>query len=297
MDAQLSPRRPTGQPGRGWNDGRVDEQRRAALFALPGVAYAAAFVVMPLMWVLFRSVSDPSVATYAQVARTPEHVRELGTTIRLALLTTTVSLVLGYPYAYAMARVGWAMRRVLAALITLPFWTSVLVRTYAWTILLQDSGLVNSVLRQTTMVDDPVPLMRNTFGVVVGLTHIVLPFVVLPVYATLRQIDPDLVDAAHGLGATDMSTFRRVVLPLSMPGVAAGGALAFLLAQGFYLTPALLGHPREETLAEAVVDLVTQRLAFGEGAALATVLLVLAVTVCWLAMLTVRLLLRRVGGR
>lgn len=298
MDAQLTrPRRRGGstrhdrRSARRWAVGH----HPAAVLMLPGLVFAAAFVVVPLGSVVLRSLTDPSPVNYLHIVRTPEHLRALVTTMRISVLTTTACILLGYPYAYAMSSAGRGLRYLLGALVTLPFWTSVLVRTYAWTVLLQDSGVINGVLRRAAVIDDPLPLMRNTFGVVVGLTHILLPFAVLPIYATLRRVDSDLLDAARGLGATGLATFRRVLLPLSMPGVVAAGVLVFLLAQGFYLTPALLGDAQQATLAETTVDLVAQRLAFGEGSALATVLLTLAAVGAGLGLWIVRSLYARLG--
>lgn len=252
-----------------------------ALLAIPGFLFLVVFFLVPLVRMGLRSLTDPSPANYRIFLESPIYLRVLWTTIRTSLIVTVVCLLIGYPYAYVMHHAGPKTRAALTVLVLVPFWSSLLVRTYAWTVLLQDSGVINSVLRDLGLIDEPLRLMRNTLGVTIGMSHILLPFMVLPIWATMRRIDPDLVPAAESLGAPPRAAFRKVFLPLSLPGVFAGCLLVFVLALGFYITPALLGSPQNAMFSELIVNMVSERLRFGVGSALAMTLL--AVTLVLLA--------------
>jgi ABC-type spermidine/putrescine transport system permease subunit I len=252
-----------------------------ALLAVPGLLFLALFFLLPILRMGARSVTDPSPANYRVFFESTVYVKVLWTTLRTSLVVTVVSLFLGYPYAYVMHHAKPRARAALIALVLVPFWSSLLVRTYAWTVLLQDTGVVNSLLKRLDLIDQPLALMRNTLGVTVGMSHILLPFMVLPIFATMRRIDVDLIPAAEGLGARPFAAFRRVFLPLSLPGVFAGCLLVFVLALGFYITPALLGNPRNAMFSELVVNMVSERLQFGVGSALAMTLLAVTLVLLW----------------
>jgi putative spermidine/putrescine transport system permease protein len=172
---------------------------------------------------------------------------------------------------------------VILVLVLVPFWSSVLVRTYAWLVLLQRTGLVNQLLTATGIVDAPLALVHNLAGTVVGMVHIMLPFVVLTLYGSLRQIPPELGRAAASLGASPGRAWRTVVLPLSLPGLLAGSAFVFVLSLGFYITPELLGGGRTvmvSMLVQRNIDLYFQ---FGAASAVAFVLLAMTLLVLWVA--------------
>ena len=247
---------------------------RWALLAVPGVGFLLVFFGYPLLELVLVSVRDPGPENYLIFAESPVYARVLATTFRTALVVTAICLLLGYPYAYMLHRSSRRTAAVLAALVLLPFWSSLLVRTYAWVVLLQDSGVINGLLTSLGLIGSPLPLIRNTLGVTLGMSQILLPFMVLPLWAAMRRIDWDLTRAAAGMGAGPFTAFRRVFLPLSLPGVYAGSLLVFVLALGFYITPAVLGSPRDALLSELVVNQVTRQLQFGVGSALGVVLLV-----------------------
>lgn len=261
---------------------------RWALLAVPGVLFLLAFFGYPLLQMAIRSFDDPSPANYKVFVDSPVYARTLGTTFKTAFIVTAVCLLLGYPYAYVMNQARARTAAVLGFLVLLPFWLSLLVRTYAWTVWLQDTGVINSVLQDLGLVDRPLGLIRNTLGVTIGMTHVLLPFMVLPLYAVMRRIDPELTPAAASLGASPFRAFRRVFLPLSLPGVLAGCLLVFVLALGFYITPALLGSPQNAMISELIVDQVSQQLQFGIGSAIGMVLLALTLVVLWLGTRFVR---------
>ena len=208
---------------------------------LPALLVTGVFFALPLLLMALRSLTDPSPINYITIVREPVYLRVLLSTIWMAGFVTFVCLLLGYPYAYLMHRVGGAGKWVLALIVLLPFWSSLLVRTYAWTILLRDTGPINWLLLQAGIVDGPIPLMGNAVGTSIGMTHVLLPFLVLPIFAAMRRFDPDLSLAASGLGARPVIVFWRVFFPMSLPGVLAGCLLTFVLAVGFYITPAILG--------------------------------------------------------
>jgi len=190
---------------------------------------------------------------------------------------TLICLLLGYPLAYWIATAPPATARKLMLLVLLPFWTSLLVRTTAWVVVLQSGGVVNSLLGWLGLVDPahPVELIHNRIGVLIAMTHILLPFMVLPIFSVMKSIPPNYMRAAASLGAPPLSAFLRVYLPLSLPGVSAGGLLVFILALGYYITPALVGGAQDQMLSYFIAYFASQVTNWGMAAALSATLLVL----------------------
>jgi putative spermidine/putrescine transport system permease protein len=247
----------------------------------PALAFLVVFFLYPLIDVLSLSVTEPEVGigNYREFADSRVFGRVLWNTLRLSALVTLCCVALGYPYAYLMARSGRRMRAVLLVAVLVPLWSSILVRTYAWTVLLQRNGVVNSLLTDLGLVDEPVTLLRNSTGLVIGMTHILLPFMVLPAYAVMRRVDLDLLVAAESLGARPARAFTAVFLPLSLPGVLAGALLVFVVSLGYYITPALLGGPGETMMGAMVVEQIQDVRDWGMGATLAVVLLVVTAAI------------------
>jgi putative spermidine/putrescine transport system permease protein len=264
-------------------------RNRWGWLALPAGAVLVLFFGVPLGDMALRSVTDPSPANYLVFAQSSVYGRTLWTTFQTAAVVTAACLLLGYPYAYAMHHAGGRGATVLAVLVLLPFWSSPLVRSFAWAALLEENGIINGLVMRLGITEAPLPLMRNTFGVTVGMSHILLPFMVLPLYAAMRRVDPDLVAAAQSLGARPGRAFRRVFLPLSLPGVLAGSLLVFVLSLGFFIVPAMLGSPRNAMFSELIVTEVTLLLKFGVGSAMAMVLLAITLGLLWLGSRAVRL--------
>jgi putative spermidine/putrescine transport system permease protein len=246
------------------------------MLAIPPALFLLAAFAYPLVTIVARSFTDPSVGfeNYKHFFSVDVYTRTLLRTLWMSAIVTATCVVVGYPYAYLMTIVSPMWRKLLIFFVLVPFWTSLLVRTYAWTVLLQDTGVINSALIHLGIVDEPVSLIRTTTGVVIGMSQILLPFLVLPLYANLRSIDPSLMRAAGNLGARPVVAFWRVYFPLSLPGVAAGALIVFIYALGFYITPALLGDASNAMLSELIVTQVSQLFNFGFGSAMATVLLV-----------------------
>lgn len=259
-------------PGRG---------NRWAWFVLPALVFLAVFFAFPLYEMLNRSFTEPDVGlqNYAAFFGTGVYVSVLVNTLRISFLVTAICILVAYPYAYIMAHASRRTAAVLLIALLVPFWSSILVRTYAWAVILQDTGLINSLLLGLGLVDEPVSLVRNLLGTVIGMVHILMPFMVLPVYAVMRGIDNNLVKAAANLGSSPLDAFRRVYLPLSLPGVFAGSLLVFVLSLGSYVTPAVLGNPDQAMLGQVIVNQVQSLLNWGLGAAMALILLVVTLLI------------------
>jgi putative spermidine/putrescine transport system permease protein len=256
----------------------VSRTRRAGrallLLALPAVIVLGVFFVVPAIRLAWLSVSTPElgIGNYTGLATDGVVVTVVLRTLGMAAVVTVLCVLCAYPYAYLMTIVGPRWRAVLTALVLLPFWTSLMARTFAWVVLLQDTGVVNALLAAVGL--GPTRLLGTTAGVSIAMAQVMLPFMVLPVYAAMRGIDRRLVDAAMGLGARPINAFLRVYLPLSLRGVAAGATLVMVLSLGFYVTPSLVGSPQQSMLAQLISVQVNQLLNFGAAGALAVTLLV-----------------------
>ncbi|MBT9289917.1 ABC transporter permease subunit [Prosthecodimorpha staleyi] len=214
-----------------------------------------------------------SLEHFRRIAEVPLYRSILATTLTISALTTVLCVVLSYPVAYLMATVGPRLRAVLVVVVLLPFWTSSLVRTTAWIVILQGNGILNKLLMGVGLTSEPVAFVYNLSGVLIGMTHVLMPFVVLPLYAALRSLDLSTVQAAEGLGAGPATVFVRVVLPLTAPGAVAGATIVFMNAIGFYITPALMGGPAQTMISQVIADNVNRELNWGFAAALSTMLL------------------------
>ena len=247
---------------------------------LPLITYLAAFYAYPVAAMMLRSIAEPgwTLENFRRVFENPVYVHVLWLTFRVGVIVTIAALLLGFPVAYMLARIDRAKSNLLMILVLLPFWTSILVRTYAWMVLLGRQGLVNQFLLAIGAIDAPVQLLNTTFAVYVAMVHILLPFMILPLYSVIRGVDGNLLRAAEGLGATPLGVFRQVMLPLALPGVSAGCLLVFILALGFFITPALVGGPRDLMIAVLIQQQV-ELFNWPFASALAVVLLAAALLV------------------
>ncbi len=265
---------------RGGERGGAAAWRRLLPLA-PALVFLALFFVYPLLRMIMLSFGAPEgpLANYRALVASPVYLTVLGLTFKTALGVTAVCVLLGVPTAYLLANVHGTTRAVLVVAVVLPFLTSILIRTYAWMALLGRHGVVNELLLALGVITAPLPLMHNLFGVYVGMVHVLLPFMVLPVYSVMAGIDPRLVRAAASLGATPRRALLTVYFPLALPGIASGALLVFLVALGFYITPALLGGPKQIMISNLIEVQVTELLNWGFGSALAFLLLLATVVV------------------
>ncbi len=245
------------------------------LLTLPAVAFMLLVVALPLGQMLLRSVFDPgfTLANLRKLVEVPAYGRVLLNSFRIAGIVTLLTLAAGYPFAYVLSRIGgWPARLMLIALV-LPLWTSDLVRTFAWVIILGREGPVNIGLQAIGLTSGPLPLLFNEFSTLVGAVHIMLPFMILPLYSVMRGIDGRLIRAALAMGATPLRAFVHIYLPLSMSGVIAGCLLVFVLATGLYITPEALGGTGQTMVAQMIDTLGRRTLNWGLAAAVALALL------------------------
>jgi putative spermidine/putrescine transport system permease protein len=251
-------------------------RRSTLLLGLPAFVFLVVFFLLPLFDVLRNSIIDPTPTfkNYADLFSTRVYAQVFFKTFQVALIVTLLCLALGYPTAYAISALKSKRQQNLALiLVIIPFWTSLLVRTYAWMVVLGRTGLVNSLLLTLGLIDQPLRLLYVRFSVLVGMTHILLPFMILSLNAVMQGIDRRLVSAASTLGATPIRAFLTVFLPMSMPGVAGGSLLVFIMALGFFVTPALLGGPSDIMISMLVETQARQLLDWGFASTLSTVLL------------------------
>ena len=253
------------------------------LILLPAVLMLVVLYVVPLFDVLLTSVTDPKpgLGNYALLLTSAPVHHALVTTLRISAVTTFLALVLGYAVAYAMRTATGRHQRLILFCVLLPFWISILVRSFAWLTLLRGEGPVNEALQAIGLIKEPLTLVRNETGVLIGMVHVLLPYAILTLYANMRGIDLGLVAAARSLGASRFEAFRRVFLPLSRPGLVGAGTLVFILALGFYITPALLGGGRVLMVAEYIAVQINDTLRWGLGTMLATTLMIAVLGALW----------------
>ena len=233
--------------------GREHSLMRAAVLGVPWL-WLSAFILLPFSIVVAISLSvatdaqppyvfGPVLDNYRLIVEDTLYLAALGNAIRIAATSSVVCLFIGYPMAYAIARAQPRWRGPLLALVILPFWTSFLIRIYAWMTLLRPTGLINQVLIDLGIIDAPLQLMNNAFAVHLGIIYAYLPFMILPLYASIERLDPTLLEAAADLGSRPWRRFLSVTLPLTLPGIVAGTLLVFVPAVGEFVIPELLGGP------------------------------------------------------
>jgi ABC-type spermidine/putrescine transport system permease subunit I len=258
-------------------------QRLLAALAIPALALLAVLFAYPVLRLIALSVEGGSLTWYAKALGESLYLEVFWITIRIAVIVTATTLVLSYPVAYFLATTTRLCAALGFSLVVLPLWTSILVRTYAWMVLLGRNGIVNKGLIALGVIDEPLALLHNELGVIIGMVHVLMPYMVLPIYAAMRRVDHDLLQAAEGLGAGTFRIFRRIFLPLSAQGIYAGCILVFVLSVGFFITPALLGGGRVIMIAVLIEQQVRDVLNWPFASALATVLLIATIAIYGLA--------------
>ena len=263
----------------------VARRARAGYWLLiaPAVLMLVALYLVPLGNVLVTSVTDPKpgLDNYGLLFTSASVQKTLVTTMRIASITTFCALLLGYVVAYAMRAATTPRQRIMLFCVLLPFWISVLVRSFAWLTLLRGEGPINALLVGSGVIDEPLALARNETGVLIGMVHIMLTYAIITLYANMRGIDVGLVAAARSLGASRFQAFRMVFLPLTLPGLIGAGTLVFILSLGFFVTPAILGGGKVLMIAEYVAVQINDTLRWGLGTMLATTLMLSVLGALW----------------
>jgi len=276
------------QPPMTSEDALAREERKEhtsmLLLLTPALVMVVVLLIMPLCWLAFQSVQTEegfSLANYIRIFQESIYWDTFALTFKISFLVTILSIVMGFPIAYAASRLQGFWANLILICVILPFWTSVLVRAYAWLVLLQRRGLVNQTLMDLGIIDQPLTLMHNTPGTVIGTLHVMLPFMVLPLYSVMKKIPQDLMQASESLGAKPFYTFRRVFLPMAAPGVMAGSILVFVICLGFFITPELLGGGRTILVSMLVQRNVELYHAWGAASAVGLVLLFVVFLIFW----------------
>ena len=252
------------------------------LLIAPALIVLTVFLVIPYLNIILMSFRTPgngvpygagwTIANYGKFLSDPFYLFQIANTLWIGVVTTFVCLVAGFPVAWQLARGSNRWRGLYYGIVLAPLLIGIVIRSYGWTILLGNNGVINRALIGAGLVDGPLPLMYNGLGIIIALTHVLLPFMILPISSALQGVDPSLEAAARSLGASRAIAFRRIVLPLALPGIQAGSMLVFVLAISAYVTPALIGGLRVKTMAVTVVDALIDTFQWPFGSALALAL-------------------------
>jgi spermidine/putrescine transport system permease protein len=303
VTASATPANPPRQAALGGTRGPLSDRFAGGVLLLPGVVWLVILFLVPLgiMAVISLgsvdpnghvSLAQPNLDNYGQAFR-PEYFPAFARSLYYAGAATLLSLAIGYPVAYWISRHGGRRKILLLILVMLPFWTSWLIRTYAWMIILRDNGIVNSLLLDAGVIDDPIPILNTDFAVILGMTYGFLPYAILPLFVSIDRLDESLVQAGRDLYASGRGAFLHVTLPLTTPGIVAAALLTFIPALGDFVTPDLLGGTDTTTIAKLVQVIFTSGRDWPYGSALG--FLLMAVTIAG-TLLALRSLRREVIG-
>jgi putative spermidine/putrescine transport system permease protein len=250
------------------------ESMTAGLLVAPALLYLLILFIIPIGYMLLLSVTEPAVslANYRRLFTVPLYTAVMLNTFKVSFIVTLACLALGYPLAYVMARRNDWVAVVFLVAVGMSFWTGFIVRTYAWLVILGNKGPISAFYAFAGWGRPP-QLLFTSFSSTLGMTHILLPYMVLALYGVMRKIDPSYLRAAESLGARPFAAFRHVFVPLSLPGVVNGCVLVFTICLGFYITPILLGTPRDMMISQLINQQIEDLLAWGFASAIATVLL------------------------
>jgi len=252
-----------------------------ALLLLPCMIWIVFFFLLPLALMCWRSLASEgfSLAAYAVLFSSPLYGKVMVTTLKMASIATVCALVLAYPIAYVLTVAGGKLRGLILLFVLIPYWVDIIVRSFSWLIMLGDNGLINKTLIELGLLREPLPLLYNMFSVLIAMVQIVLPITIVTLFGAMLRIDRTLIAAAKIHGASEWQAFRTVFFPLSLPGVYGAGLLVFILAFGFYVTPALLGSPKETMIAQTIMIEASQLLDWAQASAAGAVLLVITTSI------------------
>ena len=267
---------------------------RLGLFLLcsPALALMTLIVIVPICWLFWLSFVGanglPSLENYRRMLASSSYAQVFLLTFEISAYTTLICVLIGYPLAYFLSRIPARVANLCMIAVLVPFWTSLLVRTYAWLVLLQRKGLINELGMFLGLWDHPLTLVNNYTGTLIGMVHIMLPFLVLSLYGAMRAVDPDCLKAASSLGAKPTQVFWKVFVPLSMPGLMGGMLIVFILSLGFYVTPAILGGGKVILVSMRIASNIELFVNWGAASALGVVLFVLTLLILGVASLLSR---------
>ena len=258
----------------------AEKKEQAILLGLtlPAVLSILFVIIIPVGWLFslsfFGTNGEFSFENYQKMFEYKSYYRVFLTTFKVSILTTVLCIIIGYPFSYFLSQLPKRFAGLFLLTVLLPFWTSLLVRTYAWLVLLQRKGIINNFAIEAGIWDTPLKIVHNLNGTLIGMVHIMLPFLVLPLYGAMKRIDRNIIAASSNLGATPIQSFWQIFLPLSLPGVVAGSLIVFILCLGFYVTPAVLGGGRVILVSMQITAILENQFNWGAASALGVVLLV-----------------------
>ena len=251
------------------------------LLLLPCVAWIVVFFLTPLALMTWRSLSHDgfSVAIYGDLVTSPQYIKVMLNSLKIVTLTTIAALILGYPVAYVLTVTSGWTRVIIITLVTIPYWVDVIVRSFSWLIVLGDNGILNRMLLQVGLIGAPLPLLYNLVSVLLAMIQILLPMTIITLFGAMLRIDRNLLLAARVHGATEFQAFRHVFFPLSLPGVYGASMLVFVIALGFYVTPALLGSPAETMISQTIMIEANENIDYERASAAGFLLLLITIAI------------------
>ena len=274
----------------------MERRKQAILLALPASLALLFFFILPMVYILIRTLTENGTADFTEFFTDPFYLDILWTTIRVSLVSTAVSLLLGYPTAYYMARTTSRLKQAMVIVILFPFLVSAVVRSYGWMVILGTNGLLNQLLLGLGLISEPLKLLNTEAAVIIGMIHLLIPYMILSLVGVLQSIDPNVEYAAYSLGASPMTTFRKVVFPLSTPGIISGCVLVFTMSMPSYVTPKLLGGSKFRMMATMVVQEINVNFDWGAASAISYILLAVILAVQVAVVLATGKYMKRMGG-
>ena len=274
----------------------MERRKQAILLALPASLALLFFFILPMVYILIRTLTENGTADFTEFFTDPFYLDILWTTIRVSLVSTAVSLLLGYPTAYYMARTTSRLKQAMVIVILFPFLVSAVVRSYGWMVILGTNGLLNQLLLGLGLISEPLKLLNTEAAVIIGMIHLLIPYMILSLVGVLQSIDPNVEYAAYSLGASPMTTFRKVVFPLSTPGIISGCVLVFTMSMTSYVTPKLLGGSKFRMMATMAVQEINVNFDWGAASAISYILLAVILAVQVVVVLVTGRYMKRMGG-
>ena len=274
----------------------MERRKQAILLALPASLALLFFFILPMVYILIRTLTENGTADFTEFFTDPFYLDILWTTIRVSLVSTAVSLLLGYPTAYYMARTTSRLKQAMVIVILFPFLVSAVVRSYGWMVILGTNGLLNQLLLGLGLISEPLKLLNTEAAVIIGMIHLLIPYMILSLVGVLQSIDPNVEYAAYSLGASPMTTFAKVIFPLSTPGIISGCVLVFTMSMTSYVTPKLLGGSKFRMMATMVVQEINVNFDWGAASAISYILLAVILAVQVVVVLVTGRYMKRMGG-
>ena len=267
---------------------KINWKKHGWLIILPPALFLVIFMLYPMLSMLKLSFTGTDTSgftldAYAKFFANNIYFKVILLTLKVAFFVTIFTLLLGYPVAYVMTKCSRRVSSLIMICVMIPFWTSLLVRTYSWMILLQSDGLVNNVLMKLHIISEPIQLLNNTTGVYIGMTHILLPYMILSLYPVMKGINLNLVDAARTLGASKFKAFVKVYFPLSIQGISAGCILVFVMGIGYFITPSLLGGTDDAMISQLIQVQVSKLLDWQFASAISVILLIVSLVILYVS--------------